>query len=173
MLNVLPVTVKHKIYLTTHNMQLTRHTDYSLRGLIYLGMKTDGWATVTELSGFYAISRNHLVKVVHHLAQHRFIITQRGKNGGMRLARSPEQIKIGDVVRVTEPNFNIVECFERNNEKCVLLPDCALKSIFYDANTAFLATLNQYSLLDTMVQPENIYHLVNIHSTVAMLKPLP
>jgi Rrf2 family nitric oxide-sensitive transcriptional repressor len=114
-----------------------------------------------------------MVKVVHHLAQQRLIVTQRGKNGGMRLARSPEQIKIGDVVRVTEPNFNIVECFERDNEKCVLLPGCALKSILYDANTAFLAALNQYSLLDIMVQPENVYHLVNIHSTVALLKPLP
>lgn len=154
-------------------MQLTRHTDYSLRVLIYLGMKTDGWATVTELANFYTISRNHLVKIVHQLAQQQYILTRRGKNGGLRLAKPPEQIKIGDVVRATEPNFYIVECFERDNKKCVLLPGCGLKSILYDANTAFLAALNRYSLLDAMAQPENVYRLVNTHSTVTLLKALP
>ncbi len=154
-------------------MQLTRHTDYSLRVLIYLGMKADGWATVTELANFYTISRNHLVKVVHHLAQQQLIVTQRGKNGGMRLARLPEHIKIGDVVRVTEPNFYLAECFESNNKNCVLLPGCALKSILNAANTAFLAALNHYSILDAMVQPENVCQVINIHSDAVLLKPFP
>uniref|UniRef100_E6QPM3 HTH-type transcriptional regulator nsrR n=1 Tax=mine drainage metagenome TaxID=410659 RepID=E6QPM3_9ZZZZ len=154
-------------------MQLTRHTDYSLRVLIYLGLKADGWATVSELSEFYAVSRNHLVKVVHHLAQQQLIVTQRGKNGGMRLARLPEHIKIGDVIRVTEPNFYMAECFESNNKNCVLLPNCALKSILYGANIAFLAALNHYSILDAMTQSENVYQLINIHSDAVPLKLLP
>ncbi|MEQ1669043.1 MAG: Rrf2 family transcriptional regulator [Sulfuriferula sp.] len=134
-------------------MQLTQYTDYSLRVLIYLAMKTDGMTTITELADFYAISRNHLVKVVHHLAQQQLILTQRGKNGGMRLARPPEQINIGDVVRLTEPNFHIAECFNRDNNQCVLTSDCQLKSILHEANAAFLATLDRYTIADTIANP--------------------
>uniref|UniRef100_E6QSU9 HTH-type transcriptional regulator nsrR n=1 Tax=mine drainage metagenome TaxID=410659 RepID=E6QSU9_9ZZZZ len=134
-------------------MQLTRYTDYSLRVLVYLGMKADGWATITELADFYAISRNHLVKIVHHLAQQQLIFTQRGKKGGMRLARPPDQIKIGEVVRLTEPNFYIAECFNRDNNRCVLAPDCQLKSILHEANAAFLATLDHYTIADALVHP--------------------
>lgn len=134
-------------------MQLTRYTDYSLRVLVYLGMKTDGWATITEIAGFYGISRNHLVKVVHSLAQQGFIHTLRGKNGGMSLARPPEQIQIGDVVRCTEPNFDIAECFNRNTNHCVLAPGCRLKSILNEANLAFLATLDRYNIADTIADP--------------------
>ncbi|MDO9372430.1 MAG: Rrf2 family transcriptional regulator, partial [Gammaproteobacteria bacterium] len=69
-------------------MQLTLHTDYALRVLIYLRLKGDSLVTISEIADFYQISRNHLVKVVHHLANHGFIHTTRGKHGGMRLARS-------------------------------------------------------------------------------------
>lgn len=134
-------------------MQLTQYTDYSLRVLVYLGMKKDGRATITELAEFYVISRNHLVKVVHHLAQQQLILTQRGKNGGMSLARSPEQIKIGDVVRLTEPNFDIAECFNRDTNQCVLAPNCRLKSILHEANAAFLATLDRYTIADAIANP--------------------
>lgn len=131
-------------------MQLTRYTDYSLRVLVYLGMKTERRATITELAEFYAISRNHLVKVVHHLAQQGFIHTSRGKNGGMTLARPAQQIRIGEVVRCTEPNFEIAECFNRDTNRCVLSPDCRLKSILNEANLAFLATLDRYSIADAI-----------------------
>ena len=134
-------------------MQLTQYTDYSLRVLVYLGAKTDGWATITELADFYAISRNHLVKIVHHLARQQLILTQRGKNGGMRLARPPAQIKIGEVVRLTEPNFYIAECFNRDNNQCVLAPSCRLKSILHEANAAFLATLDRYTIADSIANP--------------------
>lgn len=131
-------------------MQLTRYTDYSLRVLVYLGMETERRATITELAEFYAISRNHLVKVVHHLAQQGFIHTSRGKNGGMTLARPAQQIKIGEVVRCTEPNFEIAECFNRDTNRCVLSPDCRLKSILQEANLAFLATLDRYTIADAI-----------------------
>lgn len=142
-------------------MQLTRYTDYSLRVLVYLGMKDDGWATITELAEFYAISRNHLVKVVHHLAQQGFIHTLRGKNGGMALARAADQIRIGEVVRRTEPNFHIAECFNRESNHCVLAPDCRLKSILNEAKTAFLDTLDRYTLADTLADPEILKHLTS------------
>jgi len=131
-------------------MQLTLHTDYALRVLIFLSQKSEGLSTITEISDFYEISRNHLVKVVHHLAGSGFIQTTRGKNGGMKLARAPELIAIGDVVRRMEPNFDIVECFNTTNPSCVVSPSCALKSALYQAGNEFLAVLDRFTLADAL-----------------------
>lgn len=136
-------------------MQLTLHTDYALRVLIYLTQKKDDRATITEIADFYQISRNHLVKVVHHLATENFIHTTRGKHGGMRLARSPELISIGDVVRHMEPNFDIVECFNANNTTCAVTPVCALKNVLYQASNEFLAALDQHTLANAVMQNEH------------------
>ncbi len=91
-------------------MQLTLHTDYALRVLIYLAMHPNQRVTITELSTFFNISRNHLVKVVHNLGLKGFIQSVRGKNGGLYLSRSADQIRVGEVVRQMEANFHIVEC---------------------------------------------------------------
>ena len=133
-------------------MQLTLHTDYALRVLVYLAQKPDRLATISEIAEFYQISRNHLVKVVHHLANENFIHTTRGKHGGMRLARAPELISIGDVVRHMEPNFDIVECFSASNQPCVVSPVCALKEVLYRAGNEFLALLDSYTLADAITQ---------------------
>lgn len=135
-------------------MQLTLHTDYALRVLIYLTEKGDELATITEVATFYDISRNHLVKVVHHLAGANFIQTMRGKNGGMRLARPPEEISVGDVVRKMESNFDIVECFNSENRACAVAPLCALRSVLYQAGNAFLSLLDDYTLADAIVRGE-------------------
>jgi len=132
-------------------MQLTLHTDYSLRVLIYLAQKGDALATITEVANFYDISRNHLVKVVHHLAGARFIQTIRGKNGGMRLARPPEEISVGDVVRHMEPNFNIVECFDAGNRPCTVSSVCALKGALRKASDEFLSQLDGYTLAEAVL----------------------
>lgn len=131
-------------------MQLTLHTDYSLRVLIYLAEKGAEQATISEIAEFYHISRNHLVKVVHHLSTKGFIHTTRGKHGGMVLARAPELISIADVVQKMEPNFDIVECFNSNNPDCTIAPVCLLKSALYQANKAFLAVLDNYTLADAV-----------------------
>ncbi len=135
-------------------MQLTLHTDYSLRVLIYLAQKGDTLSTISEVASFYAISRNHLVKVVHHLAGANFIQTLRGKNGGMRLARAPEDISVGDVVRQMEPNFDIVECLSAgksaDNHTCAIASICALKNVLQKASREFLALLDRYSLADAV-----------------------
>ena len=136
-------------------MQLTLHTDFALRVLIFLTEKREGdLATITEIADFYQISRNHLVKVVHHLAGTGFIKTTRGKNGGMRLAREPELISIGDVVRHMEPNFDIVECFNTTNPSCVVSPACALKSVLYQAGNEFLGVLDRFTLADALEKTE-------------------
>jgi Rrf2 family transcriptional regulator, nitric oxide-sensitive transcriptional repressor len=139
-------------------MQLTQYTDYSLRVLIYLSQKpAQELATITEISGFYGISRNHLVKVVHSLALNGFIQTTRGKNGGLCLARPAAQIGIGEVVRCTEPNFDMAECFNQQSNSCVITPACSLKNILNDARNNFLATLDQYTLADTLHKPGSLF----------------
>lgn len=99
-------------------MQLTLYTDYSLRVLLYLGIHKNEKATINEIADYFKISRNHLVKVVHNLAVCGYIHTVRGKGGGMSLARPAEEINIGDVVRHTEPNFHVVECFNPQTTHC-------------------------------------------------------
>ena len=135
-------------------MQLTLHTDYALRVLIFLTQKRKDLATISEVSDFYQISRNHLVKVVHHLAGAGFIQTTRGKHGGMKLARAPELISIGDVVRRMEPNFDIVECFNETAPNCVVSPACALKSVLFQAGNEFLQVLDRFTLADAIEQSE-------------------
>ncbi|HWO99133.1 MAG TPA: Rrf2 family transcriptional regulator [Methylococcus sp.] len=130
-------------------MQLTQFTDYSLRVLIYLArMPKDGLATVPEIAEYYRISRNHLVKVVHNLSSQGFVTTTRGKGGGIRLARSPDRIGIGEVVRRTEPHMNLVECFDVKANRCGIIRGCFLKAILYEARREFLVTLDRYTLAD-------------------------
>lgn len=133
-------------------MQLTLHTDYSLRVLVYLTQKGDELATISEIADFYQISRNHLVKVVHHLAGEGFIQTTRGKHGGMRLSRAPELISVGEVVRRMEPNFNIVECFSGSTPPCAVTPVCVLKEVLYRATNEFLGVLDRYTLAEAIAK---------------------
>ena len=128
-------------------MQLTQYTDYALRTLLYLAVTKDN-ATITEIAERYNISRNHLVKVVHNLGKLGYITTIRGRQGGLRLARSPESINLGDVVRRTEPHFHLVECFDRANDECILTPGCQLKGVFGKAFKAFMTVLDGYTLAD-------------------------
>lgn len=143
-------------------MQLTQYTDYSFRVLIYLSEKTEGLTTVSEIAKFHGISRNHLVKVIHNLATKGFIVTTRGRNGGMILSRPPSMINLGDVVRKTEPNFNIAECFDAVNNRCVITPVCELKSFFSEAQTAFLQVLDKYTLADTLIRGQHVLKTISL-----------
>ena len=131
-------------------MQLTQHTDYSLRVLIYLSLQPARLCTITEIADFYGISRNHLMKVVHSLGLLGFIETVRGKHGGLRLARPAADIRVGDVARSTEPNFHIAECFDHKTNHCSITDVCRLKSILFQARTAFLETLDSYTIADAI-----------------------
>lgn len=132
-------------------MRLTTFSDYSLRVLMYLGVHGERLATIGEVARAYGVSENHLVKVVHHLAQHGYIQTTRGKGGGMRLARPPEKINVGEVVRGTEENLTLVECFDRATSDCRIEPACVLKGILSRAIDAFFAALERYTLADLLV----------------------
>jgi len=131
-------------------MQLTLYTDYSLRVLLYLGLNTRRIATITEIASSYGISRNHLVKVVNNLASHGFLHTTRGRGGGLALGRPPRKINLGDVVRHTEVNFDLVECFDRTTSTCPIAPACLLKGALHEAHSAFMAVLDRYTLEDVL-----------------------
>jgi Rrf2 family nitric oxide-sensitive transcriptional repressor len=129
-------------------MRLTLYTDYSLRVLLYLANKEDRIVTITELAGFYRISRNHLVKVVHNLGLNGYLQTTRGRNGGLKLARPAKEILIGEVVRSTEPDFDLLECFNPVTDQCVITRSCSLKGVLFNAQASFLGILDKYTLAD-------------------------
>lgn len=133
-------------------MHITRYTDYSLRVLVYLALKGEKLSTIREIAARYGISKNHLMKVVHELRLRGYIDTLRGKNGGLRLGRPPHRINIGRLVRDTEQDLNLVECFGADN-RCVITPDCNLKRILGEALEAFFAVLDRYTLAD-LIEPE-------------------
>jgi Rrf2 family nitric oxide-sensitive transcriptional repressor len=131
-------------------MQLTQYTDFGLRVLIALAVSPGERSTVSEVSRAYGISRHHLVKVVGRLAELGYVETLRGKGGGMRLARRPQQIRIGDIVRGMEAELGVVECLEADGGSCVVSPACRLKSIMHDATGKFLAELDAYTLAEVL-----------------------
>lgn len=132
-------------------MQLTFFTDYGLRSLIYLAVNADKRCSVRDISEHYGISRNHLVKVVHRLAQLGYITSVKGKGGGIQLAHAPEALHLGKLVMALEPNMNLVECFNPETNTCTVVSTCTLKHFLADANTAFFNSLNQHTLADAAV----------------------
>jgi Rrf2 family nitric oxide-sensitive transcriptional repressor len=134
-------------------MKLTRFTDYSLRVLIYLGLRDDGRVTIREISDAYGISRNHLMKVVSLLTRMGYLDARRGPGGGIALAREPREIVISEVVRDMEEDMNLVECFCEEG-KCVIKPMCQLKLVLREALAAYLKTLDRVTLLD-LIEPRS------------------
>jgi Rrf2 family nitric oxide-sensitive transcriptional repressor len=132
-------------------VQLTRYSDYSLRVLIYLALDPERVATVDEVARSYGVSRDHLTKVVHRLGQRGFVATLRGRKGGFRLARAPHEIAVGDVVRATEDNLALVDCFGASG-RCAIDPVCGLRPVLHEALAAFLDVLDGYTLADLVAR---------------------
>lgn len=168
-------------------MRLTTYSDYALRCLIYLATQDnkEKLMNIQDIADVYDISKNHLTKIVHQLATLGYIESVRGRNGGIRLAKSPESINIGQVIRQTETDFSIVDCFTPIIEEslialpkgskapvenlsvkqqmalCKISPACSLKHIFYEATQKFLSVLDKYTLADMTVNKEELNALFN------------
>lgn len=132
-------------------MYLTQHTDYGLRVLVYTAINDDTLVNIGTIAETYNISKSHLMKVVTSLVKGGFLVSVRGKGGGLRLADVPEKINIGAVVRHLEP-MQVVECMSDNNE-CLITPSCRLTGIITGAIKAFFNHLDQYSLQDLLDKP--------------------
>jgi len=141
-------------------MRLTRHADLAMRVLMYLALTGDRRATIQNIAGAFGISRNHLMKVVHELACAGYVDSARGAGGGLRLARQPAAIRVGDVIADLEPDFGLVECF-RDGNCCVITPACRLPAMLQEALEAFMQVLGSYTLAD-LVTPANDRDLADI-----------
>ncbi|MCO6416890.1 Rrf2 family transcriptional regulator [Siccirubricoccus sp. KC 17139] len=138
-------------------MRLTLYTDYALRVLIHLGLRPDRLVSIREIATAHRISENHLVKVVHQLGQGGFVKTLRGKGGGLRLARPPGEIRVGEVVRFTEEDMALVACFQAAAAErggCALANACRLQTLLGEAMAAFMAVLDARTLADLLASPQ-------------------
>ena len=129
-------------------MRLTDYTDYTLRVLMFCAANPDRLVTIAELAEHHHLSKNHLMKIVNDLARQGVIETTRGRGGGMRLLKEPAQIVVGEIVRRTETDFRIVECFDEGTNACLLSPTCRLKRVFDAAMQAYFKVLDGVTLAD-------------------------
>jgi Rrf2 family nitric oxide-sensitive transcriptional repressor len=133
-------------------MRLAEYTDYTLRVLMYCAAHPDGMVTIAELAERHGLSKNHLMKIVNDLARQGLLETTRGRGGGLRLLKDPASIRIGDVVRASETDFRLVECFDASTNLCTLTPTCRLKHLFSAALAAYFRELDSASLADIAVR---------------------
>lgn len=143
-------------------MQLTAFTDYALRTLMALGTVAPEKITVAQLSEAYGISVHHLLKVVNELAALGYVETIRGQGGGARLAKSPGQIRIGDVVRQMEPDLGVVPCLRTGEPACIIAPVCRLKRVLADATSRFLTELDSHTLADLLEPRRKLQALLQL-----------
>jgi Rrf2 family nitric oxide-sensitive transcriptional repressor len=137
-------------------MRLTQWTDFTLRVLMYCAACQDRTqpVTISEIAESHGISRSHLTKIVQELAARGWLETTRGRGGGIRLLKSAKEICLGEVVRVTETDFAMVECFDPALNQCRLSAHCSLKSVLSQATQSYLAVLDGVTLADLVASPK-------------------
>ena len=133
-------------------MHLSLFSDYSLRVLMFATLKGESFL-LDEVTTAYGISRNHLAKVVHNLAKLGYLETQRGRGGGISLVRPADEIRIGKLVKETENQPVLVECFDPATNTCPINGCCLLKGILAESMAAFYASLDRYTLKDLTSGP--------------------
>ena len=129
-------------------MRLAEYTDYTLRVLMYCAARPQQLVTIGELAEHHRVSKNHLMKIVNDLARQGVLETTRGRGGGLRLMKDAKQIRVGDVVRASETDFRLVECFDPGTNQCTLSPSCRLKGLLDDALKSYFKTLDSMTLAE-------------------------
>jgi Rrf2 family transcriptional regulator, nitric oxide-sensitive transcriptional repressor len=137
-------------------MQLRVYSDYSLRVLMFTTLRSPERVTVNEVAEAFSISRHHLVKIVHDLGCRGYLDTHRGIGGGFTLARPPQEIRLGDIVRWGEETETVIGCTDKKNQQCQLLPVCRLKGVLDEAAGAFFGVLDAYTLADLVTEPHKL-----------------
>lgn len=142
-------------------MKLTKFSDYSLRLLLYLAVHNDRVVSVGEVSRAYRISPHVIVKAVQVLVEEGLVVSVRGRQGGLRLNKSPSEINVGAVVRRTEPGLDLVECFDLATNTCPIERACGLKGVLVAANHAFFSVLDDHTLADFLPRAPALLQLLN------------
>ncbi len=143
-------------------MQLTQFTDYSLRVLLYLAANPGRRSNISEIADSYGISKNHLMKVVQHLAAKGLVHSIRGRQGGLYHNAEADKVSLGEVLRMCEPDFAIVECMDGTPGRCPIDSACYLKSVLSNAFRKFLEELDGYTLGEMARNPQQLRPLLNI-----------
>lgn len=138
-------------------MLFTKHTDISLRLLMHLAMHTESVSTVKEIAIKYHLSQNHLVKVVHKLAKHGYIISTKGRGGGLVISAKGLDATVGEIVRITETSLSVFDC---DGSGCPLVPSCKLKTITSVASDAFFKVLDNYRISDLVTNRSQLLRLI-------------
>lgn len=150
-------------------MRLTSFTDYTLRVLLHLAGNDDTQFTIQEMADLHRISKNHLMKVVCALGQAGFVETVRGRKGGFRLGRPAASIRVGEVVRMAEADFNMAECFGGGGGNCTMGPGCGLKHVLARATDAYLAELDRHTLASLLAASSQVGHAAPLQRIVRLL----
>lgn len=139
-----------------------------MRVMMYLGLQHGQLVTISDIAQAYNISENHLMKVVHHLAQRGYIETVRGKGGGLRLVREPNTVNIGEMIRYSEGDTGLLPCLDTKGT-CCIRPSCKLVSILREAQVALFAVLDKYTLADLLQQEESLTHILIHPRSIALI----
>ncbi|MBO6816267.1 MAG: iron-responsive transcriptional regulator RirA [Rhizobiaceae bacterium] len=146
-------------------MRLTKQTNHAIRIMMYCGANHGQLSQIPEIANAYGLSEPFLFKILQMLTKSGLIESVRGRNGGIRLAREPEEIRLSEVVRCTEDNFEMAECFREEGTDCPLVDSCELNSALREALGAFFAVLDKYTIKDLSVNRHRIDRLLGIDTT--------
>ena len=148
-------------------MRLTHHSNYAMRLLMFCALSDRPVSRIADIARAYRISENHLTKIAQCLSHIGVIETVRGRNGGVRLSAAPEDINVGAVIRVTEENLCLVECFDDGTNTCPIAECCRLKTILERGLDAFLSVLDGYTLADLIALPGPLRSGLGLEEDVA------
>ena len=145
-------------------MRLTRQTNYAVRILMYCAANKGKMSQVSDIAEAYGLSKVFLFKILQPLTKAGLVLSVRGRNGGIKLGKAPQDIRLSDVVRVTEDNFEMAECFSEEGGDCPLVDACELNSALRKALNAFFEVLDGYTIQDLAVNRFKIHELLGIET---------
>lgn len=145
-------------------MRLTLHSNYAIRMLMYCALHPAEPVPVASVAAAYGISEHHLAKIAQTLARFGVVETHRGRSGGVSLARTPDTISIGSVLRATE-HEPVAECFVEERNTCPIAPKCRLRPALAAAMDAFFGVLDPITLADLVAEPHGLMALLGIGET--------
>ena len=144
-------------------MKITTQTDYALRVLIQVGLSQGERVRIADVASSFDISHNHLMKVVQRLGALGYLQTVQGRGGGVRLARDPEAITVGEIVREFEAGIALVECFDPGTSRCCIQNVCRLRKALNVALEAFLESLDAVTLADMLTPRPQLRQLLTVN----------